>query len=347
MSESLDSDIGSDSLEEWPRELAWENVRAVPSYHWEPWFAQQVRLQVDAFQPDLIAVEIPDLFENAVHEAVACLPEMTAVWTGSRHLIPISPEDSIVEALRLGKERGIPTACIDLETVVGRDSEGVAGVRGLADPVLLEAMSLQKFIDLNSEIIRADTPTPACRKREQNMAYHLRLLSKKYQRILFICGMIHWERIRALLSSEKPLERLRHEGGHALGLVHVPPPMYFKITAGLGIPARALAWEHSRGGRPFTHLGWLSQVFLGAARELDRSMTPLDLKAFLQYSRHRGIVSTNFRRAGMIVDAAQSIMDEEFGDEVRRQLLTYPWHPDPGKFPFTVGYGMTECAPLI
>jgi len=50
--------------------------------------------------------------------------------------------------------------------------------------------------------------------REANMAYHLQRLRKKYQRILFVCGISHYPRIMTLLSSTQaqPIGRQRRDG---------------------------------------------------------------------------------------------------------------------------------------
>ncbi|HNS09860.1 MAG TPA: hypothetical protein PKN29_09185, partial [Candidatus Ozemobacteraceae bacterium] len=156
----------------WPEELCFENIRAVPSYHYYPEFATIVRQQIEEFRPDIVAVEVPGIYESAMVRAVSYLPEITALITPKDEIFPITPEDSLVEAVRLALTKGIDIACVDLE--ISESRQVIPDFGGsLADPGMLGQMDLLSFMRLNADKLGETTDNIAFRRREEHMAYHL------------------------------------------------------------------------------------------------------------------------------------------------------------------------------
>ena len=76
------------------------NLLGVPSCHFDPIFAREVRRAVTAFHPTAVAVELPPSAEDEVDWALSCWPSPVASLSGPT-LFPFVPGDSIVEACRL------------------------------------------------------------------------------------------------------------------------------------------------------------------------------------------------------------------------------------------------------
>ena len=132
----------------WPEELCFGNIRAVPGYHYYPEFATIVRRQIELFRPDMVAVEVPGIYEAAMLRAVSYLPEITALVTPKDEMFPITPEDSLVEAVRSALANGSKIACIDLEITESRQAESEF-TGSLADPVCSGTWTLS-FMRLNA-----------------------------------------------------------------------------------------------------------------------------------------------------------------------------------------------------
>ena len=134
----------------WPEELCFENIRAVPSYHYYPEFATIVRQQIEEFRPDIVAVEVPGIYESAMVRAVSYLPEITALITPKDEIFPITPEDSLVEAVRYALKKCIYIACVDLE--VAESCQVIPDLGGrLGEPGMLGEMDLLPFTRLVSD----------------------------------------------------------------------------------------------------------------------------------------------------------------------------------------------------
>ena len=90
-----------------------ENLAAVPSYHYEPVFAREVRRVFEEFRPTAVALEMPATLSDELEWAVSCWPTPVAS-EALPFLYPFVPGDSIVEAFRLARERGIDVHLVDL-----------------------------------------------------------------------------------------------------------------------------------------------------------------------------------------------------------------------------------------
>ena len=99
--------------------LKYRNLRVIPTYHGSMDFVHELRKIFYKDPPDLIAVEFPPNLKPYLKEGVARLPKISLVMYYDELLdqqlyIPIIPSDSLIEAIRLGMEYGIPIEFIDL-----------------------------------------------------------------------------------------------------------------------------------------------------------------------------------------------------------------------------------------
>ena len=318
----------------WPDELCFGNIRAVPSYHYYPEFATIVRRQIELFRPDMVAVEVPGIYEAAMVRAVSYLPEITALVTPKDEMFPITPEDSLVEAVRSALANGSKIACIDLEITESRQAESEF-TGSLADPGMLGHMDLLSFMRLNAGKMGETTSNIAFRRREEHMAHHLQKLAKAYKRVLFVCGMAHWKRIRAHLAGRPA--KFQHDADNQCLIAELPVVEFHRLTG--SPPYRTAAYERARTTDDFSMQGWLTNLFVEAAGLAGRKLSPADINDLLTFSRNRRIV-TGALEPGLhdLVSTAAAIIDEDFAAAVAQKCFEYPFFCPDKNFTETVKF---------
>jgi len=181
-----------------------QNIRIIPILHNRLEFALEVHKQFLEFQPDAVAVELPPTLEEAVLLAVKRLPFLSVATyqekTGRHIYLPIEPVDGLIEALRLGTEHHLPVFFID------RDTEGYPQHPDPhPDPYALSRIGFQDYCLAYLKERGRESGSPDDALRERTMAFQALELSKKYRRVLVVCGMSHWAKILDLLGQELQL----------------------------------------------------------------------------------------------------------------------------------------------
>ncbi|HEY5512358.1 MAG TPA: hypothetical protein VIK40_01810 [Geomonas sp.] len=198
-----------------PDRLHLENfgkVHALPILHYRMEFAHLVREAVSALRPDCIAIELPQTLEAPFLRGVRRLPELSVLsyQEGEQSVfLIIEPADPLVEGARLAQELGIPLHLIDA------DLDGYpAHDEPLPDSYAVQRIGLEPFYREVASLYRGTTPGEEDLRRERCMAFRLQQLACDHDRILFICGMSHLERIRDLLPHPlaQPLTRVKRDG---------------------------------------------------------------------------------------------------------------------------------------
>jgi hypothetical protein len=164
-----------------------------------------------------VAIELPPTLEVPFLRALRRLPQISVICyqAGAGQGAPetvyllVEPADPLVETARMAQEQGVPLYFIDVDTDgYPRHHEQ------LPDSYSISRIGLEAYY---REYLIASGGKSACRedqRREQGMAYRLQGLARHHQRILFVCGMAHLERIKGLYAAPlaAPLERIRREG---------------------------------------------------------------------------------------------------------------------------------------
>ena len=187
-------------------------IHALPILHYRMEFAQLVRMAVARVEPDAVAVELPTTLEVPFLRAIRRLPQISVlsyqVGAETVYLL-VEPADPLVEAARQALEQGVPLCFIDVDT----DVYPLHHDR-LPDSYSISRIGLASYYAEFRAAYGSDVPCREDRRREQGMAYRLQQLSRKYRRILFVCGMAHLDRIKHLFDAPQatPLERVTREG---------------------------------------------------------------------------------------------------------------------------------------
>ena len=172
-----------------------KNIDAIPSIHGRSVFAQEVRRKFLSERYDCIAVELPLSVAPFVNQGVDRLPYVSCFVyqeaSGKNIYIPIDPADSIIEAIRLARQEKIDLWYIDAD-VEEFHTETIT----LPDEYPIHKISLQEYYDCVKPAIEQKEPTPQQKQRETHMGGMLSELSRKYKKILYVCGMGHLEGVK-------------------------------------------------------------------------------------------------------------------------------------------------------
>jgi len=194
-------------------------IQALPVLHNRMEFAQLVRMVFSRVRPEAVAIELPATLEAPFIRALRRLPQISVIsYQAGRRAgaaqpemvyLLVEPADPLVEAARLALEQGLPLHFIDVDTdSYPRHHEA------LPDSYSICRIGLEQYYRAYRAANAAETPDQEDRRREQGMAYRLQDMARDHQRILFVCGMAHLERIKSLYAAPQaaPLERIRREG---------------------------------------------------------------------------------------------------------------------------------------
>lgn len=114
-------------------------------------------------------------------------------------LLPLSSADSIVEAMRCALELNVPLYGVDLEETASRRQKTIM----LQDPALAAADGFEDYVARNGTFAELQRDEEVDGRREMAMAARLKALSEKHSRIVFVCGLAHWQTLLKLLHTKE------------------------------------------------------------------------------------------------------------------------------------------------
>jgi hypothetical protein len=187
------------------------NVHALPILHYRMEFAHLVREAFFALKPDCIALELPQTLETQFLRGIRRLPELSVLAypvDGQSVFLIIEPADPLVEGARLALEHDIDLQLIDIDL----DSYPSHNEH-LPDSYAVQRIGLEPFYREVAELYRGTPVADEDLLRERGMAFRLQQLSACHERVLFICGMSHLERIREGFGQPlaQPITRTKRE----------------------------------------------------------------------------------------------------------------------------------------
>jgi hypothetical protein len=221
-------------------------VHALPVLHYRMEFAQLVALAFRQVRPEAVAIELPATLEAPFRRALGRLPQVSVISyeseTGGTTYLLVEPADPLVESGRLALEQGLPLHFVDA------DSDNYPRhLEQLPDSYSICRIGLAAYYGEYLKVFGQEAPDPEDRRRERGMAYRLQQLAGRHEKILFICGMAHLERVKRLfaLPQVAPLERVRRQG---ISLWNLHPDSCREIMA--EFPFLSALYEYRRSGLP-------------------------------------------------------------------------------------------------
>lgn len=215
--------------------IKFKNIYVIPTFHSRIEFARLVRQAYFKVFPDVIAVELPDNIRDEVMEGIERLPFLSLIAYADTlnprkmGFVPIDPGDSIIEAINIGLEFGIPIEFIDLSI-----TDYLPPSFKLPDDYSLNKIGLPIFYQKISKYFEKEYKSKKIKLRdklsleeylknqekrekefdfiekdvlrERYMASHLLKIMPLYHRILFIVGMAHWENIKYYLENPEKIQ---------------------------------------------------------------------------------------------------------------------------------------------
>ena len=318
--------------------LTHHGVRFVPVVHGRLEFAWEVRRQILAWRPDVVAVEFPVTLRDAIERGVKRLTLLSVVsYTEADDgevFALVEPTDGVIEAVRTARELGIPRAYVD------RDTEGypqtwesfpdVYGAQRIGHAAYCAAFA--ELFDPAAERDEED------RLREETMAARLQELAERHDRVLFAGGLYHYPAVAHGLGAPRPLPlgRVRRDG---VAIEHLHEDSSRELLTDFAWLARA--YEDARAGADGAGAqpAALDRLILNErlveearAQHLENAgerLTPHQRRVVFQFARNQALL-----RNGLVPDlyelvvAARGAADDNYAWEVWDLATTYPWQTE-------------------
>ncbi len=179
---------------------SFENLVGIPSHHYDPIFAQVTSRAISAFSPSVVALELPPGVEAELDWAASCWPG-PVVAASPTLLLPFIPGDSIFEAYRIARSRGIDVVLIDPPVPESRDDHEDLPLALAHFGPEFASRAGKLFLSTNDALhAAAGPPRTGDLLREAHMAAALSSLMAENKWVMWVGGMAHWTRIVARLS---------------------------------------------------------------------------------------------------------------------------------------------------
>ncbi|MHA1584002.1 MAG: hypothetical protein ACTSVU_06545 [Promethearchaeota archaeon] len=160
--------------------LRYRNLTIIPTYHSSLDFVHEVRKSFYKNPPNRIAIEFPENLKTKIEKGISRLPAISIIVYFDEILqeqlfVPIIPTDSLIEAIRLSTEYGIPVEYIDLFV-----KNYTPEILQMPDSNALNYLSLEKFYQLvNSELKLEKRAKQKILRQNREQLKHLQQLNKE------------------------------------------------------------------------------------------------------------------------------------------------------------------------
>ncbi len=314
------ADISKDLITDGP-------ITFVPVLHGRLEFGKIARRIFHHIEPDAVAVEFPATIQDAVLKGLERLPYLSVVLypekSGRFVYLPLEPQDPLVAVAQLAHSSGLPLFFID------RDTEGYTRTReSLPDPYVAHRLGLAQYAKAYQDEFGGEDSSDQDHLREMTMAFHLQALSRKYKRILFVCGLAHYPVIRRLLQKPlaQPMARTKREG---VSLANLALESAREILSEM--PFLAASFVRSGEGSPDLDRLALHRQLMGQARErhlknTKEEITSAQLAVLFKFARNYALVQ-NFLTPDLyqLLIGARGAVDDNFAYEVWDLATDYPF----------------------
>jgi hypothetical protein len=306
-----------------------------PILHGSLPFALAVRDLFFRERPDCVAVELPETLSAPVERAVKRLPLLSVIRyeiaDGPAFLL-VEPCDGIFEALRLAREHALPWHLVDRDCDDYPSNDDV-----LPDPHAVERIGYAAYAERVAAGLAAATVSTEDQLREQTMVFHLDRLLQRYERVLFVCGLAHVDRIRKKVEAPvaRPLGRTRRT---SVRVMHLHEHSSREVLSEPGYVQDL--YEHWRSADPTApsppppspaltdRYRLLRDLLLSARDRMDREdgerLAARPLRIAMQFARNQALA-----RGGLAPDlyeltiAARGVASDDFAWHVWDLGVTY------------------------
>jgi hypothetical protein len=191
----------------------------LPSCHYDGAYGRAVLEVIARDAPQVIALEVPPSLMPELEWAAACWPVPVASVSADV-TVPFVPGDSILEAFRAGRNASLPIVAVDLDVANHADGADHAHGDGLPLPgaELAERVG-PAFAEISSSLAARQAPSEGNLAREAAMARALAALMCRFDSVLWVGGLAHWQRL---------VERLEASDFDAPAVAGAPPRTFVR-----------------------------------------------------------------------------------------------------------------------
>lgn len=301
------------------------SIFAVPIIHYNMEMATQVRLAMEAVKPDCVAVELAETMQLQLLHAASRLPDISVVTTYDKYQEPLyylsEPCDAAFEGLRGALERNIPACCIDL------DVDHYPEIREhLPDPYSIHRIGLKEYYAIYKKIALQE-PAKEDSNRELHMARRLKELSLSYDRILFIGGMAHVERVLEL-TKRTSFPTLKHAQRDIVEISSLSARSCRDVLAEFGWISKN--YEESRSGEAPDRQKLIYDLYKEAAENYEENMwthfPAYHMRNIMKFVRNYALVTDRLMPdLYQILTAAKGCVDHNYAYETWMLATEYPY----------------------
>lgn len=307
----------------------------VPIIHGRYSFAAHVRRICGRLQPDMIAVDIPEVFQEEIGPAVDELPFISAVTAADSgeqvFFIPIDPCDSTIEGIRQARQMRIPYACV--------------GHPALQTPVLLSSFpdeySIEQLgFDAYASLCLRSTGNPQPQSQQdlqaQYTASRLLHLRDKYKKVLAFVHVRNY--VRTIYHLNREISYNRHfekppEYEIKRFLIN-PDHLYFALGELPFVVGKAEQERQSLFGEPIDLRHCTKDLFRDTRDNYSQSdeeiyqLSPLRIKIALTFLRNLTVGDSRLIPSLFdIVTAAKGVGGNTYALNVLKNAKYYPYLP--------------------
>lgn len=309
------------------------NVYALPIIHYNMEMAAQAKAAFDHLLPDCVAVELPETMQTKMLHAASRLPDISLVLTYNQESDPLyfmcEPCDPLFEALRSASETHTDAFCIDLDVDAYPEFR-----EPIPDPYAIQRLGLKLYYEMYEQITRKSTlnRTSLDLERETYMAWRLKELSLRYDKVLFIGGMAHVSSVLKLIDKSS-FPPFYHADRDVIELCTPTPESCRDILAEWGY--LSCQYELIRETSLQNELPDRQKIMFQLYKEASKAYRENTGNDFPGY-HFRNVMKfvRNYALAGgqlmpdlyKILTAAKGCVDPNYAYEVWELATTYPYH---------------------
>lgn len=317
------------------RSFNWKNIRLFPSINNIFEFAQEARKQYEEFRPTAVALEYPATLKEWILKGIERLPYISVVCyedaDEAEVFLIIEPTDAQVEVARLAIRDNIPIYFVD------RDTEDLPYEYSIfPDPYCISRIGHYRYCWLYLRLTRYARSSPEDILREKTIAYNLRDLSKKHERVMYVGALYHFKGVvRELSRPQSPvIAKTKRKGVY---LAHLNEECLPELLS--ECPYVAKRYEEGRTVTPYRPIdrAELFQELLEEATEYFKSsykeeIAPNKWDLFERFLWNYTLISGRLvPNLYQLIIAARGTLGEDMAYEIWQKGAQYPWYvEDPG-----------------
>ena len=315
---------------------AFQNISFLPILHGKLEFAGVVRRELLANPPDVVAVELPATWREAVLQAVNRLPFLSLILgeqPDEHRFLPVEPTEPLIEALRTAHELQIPVELIDLDV----ENYPLHHDR-IPDSYSLHRLGYEQFLDAyyaNAGMGQREGDEA----REVMMAHALQKLAESGRRVVCVLGAAHLPGVldRLVTPQPRPLGRAKARQLRLCNWAQKSSREFMTEP-----PFLAAAYERWRAEAkdvpPIDREALTEKLVAEAAAKyestfneaLTRNQNRLIGTFAKKYALVQGMLVPDLFQ---LVVAARGVVDDDFGFELWELGSDYPWQDGSGMLP--------------